>query len=170
MKTWSKICSTWAILRIVWKARRPSTTGNMKAVVNSTWVKQGYEALTFFGTILTSTFQEADAMNKKMTALKNHEMIHLSQAINCGDSWWKFYRLYLHYWLQGWRHRKLFPNAGYRLNPFEMEAYRHMHDLSYTDNCGKEGASEWRQYAKLNVNERIDYYENRHYNRTARDA
>lgn len=156
MRRWSKIRSTWVILKIVWKARRPSTTENMTAVVNSTWIKQGYDALTFFGTILTHSQQEADSMNKRLTTLKNHEMIHLSQAVNCGDSWWRFYRQYLRYWLQGWRARRKYPKAGYRLNPFEIEAYKHMNDLDYIKKCGKKGAAEWRQYAEMTIKERSE--------------
>ena len=85
------------IVRFVWKARRPSTVHDMPAVVDIFWIRSGYEALTFFGTILTHSKGDADAMNRRLTTLKNHEMIHLRQAQSTGDSWWRFYRLYLHY-------------------------------------------------------------------------
>ena len=141
------------ILRFVWKARRPSTVHDMPAIVDTFWIKSGYEALTFFGTILTHSKEEADAMNGRLTTLKNHEMIHLKQAQSTGDSWWRFYRLYLRYWLQGWRQRKRYHNAGYRLNPFEMEAYEHMYDLHYLDHCQR-GAEDWKRYARMTLEER----------------
>lgn len=128
----------------------------MPAVVDTIWLKSGYDALTFFGVILTHSHQDADHMNSRLDALKNHEMIHLKQAVSTGDSWWRFYRLYIRYWLQGWRLRKRYKNIGYSLNPFEMEAYEHMHDLSYLENC-RDGATEWRRYAKMTIEERIKY-------------
>ena len=156
MKLMRVLSRPFRMLRIVcfvWKARRPSTMHDMPAVVDTFWIKSGYDALTFFGTILTQSQNEADSMNGRLTALKNHEMIHLRQAQSTGDSWWRFYRLYLRFWLQGWRQRKHFPNAGYRLNPFEMEAYEHMHDLSYLNRC-KNGATGWKRYARMTVEER----------------
>jgi len=172
------------IVRFVWKARRPSTLHDMPAVVDTFWLRKGYEALTFFGTIIVGSRQEADRLNavgcgsgssgscgsdsgsrspsrptmkskldRQVEALKRHEMIHLRQAVDTGDSWWRFYRLYLRYWLQGWRQRRRYPNAGYRLNPFEMEAYEHMYDSGYLDRC-RDGASGWRRYARMSVDER----------------
>lgn len=148
------------ILRFVWKARKPSTVHDMPAVVDTFWLKSGYEALTFFGTILTHSQQEADHMNRRFDELKNHEMIHLKQAITTGDSWWRFYRLYLKFWLQGWRARKRHKNAGYWLNPFEMEAYEHMNDLGYLEQC-RNGATEWQRFADMSIDERIRYKRNR---------
>ena len=143
----------FSILRFIWKARRPSTIHDMPVIVDTFWIKSGYEALTFFGTILTHTQKEADAMSNRLSTLKNHEMIHLKQAQSTGDSWWRFYRLYLRYWWQGWRQRKQYRNAGYRLNPFEMEAYEHMHDLSYLNRC-QQGATGWKRYARMTLEER----------------
>ena len=51
------------ILRFVWKARKPSTVHDMPAVVDTFWLKSGYDALTFFGTFcfpLFSTFRYPD--------------------------------------------------------------------------------------------------------------
>ena len=50
-------------------------------------------------------------------------MIHLYQARACHDSWLLFYLRYGWYWLMALRYRRHLENAGYRLNPFEMEAY-----------------------------------------------
>ena len=150
----------FSILRCVWKARRPSTINDMPAAVDTFWIKKGYQAMTFFGTILTRTQKEADNINGRLTALKNHEMIHLKQAVSTGDSWWRFYWLYLKFWLQANRARKQYPNAGYQLNPFEMEAYERMHDFNYTELC-KDGATDWKRFAGMTLDERIKYEKNR---------
>ena len=47
-------------------------------------------------------------------------------------------------------------HGAYLLNPFEMEAYRHMNNLNYLAN-GE--ANEWRKYAKMTIKERIKLYE-----------
>ena len=75
------------IVPIMWHAVRPSKVVDMPAVVNSFWLRKGYEGLTFFGKILTPTQDEADRMNSGFSNLKNHEMIHLRQAQSCGDSY-----------------------------------------------------------------------------------
>ena len=80
----------------------------------------------------------------------------LRSLLSTGDSWWRFYCLYLRYYLQGHRARKKYANAGYWLNPFEIEAYEHMHDLSYLEQC-KNGATEWRRFADMTIDERIAY-------------
>ena len=93
----------WMMLQIIpimWRAVRPSRVADMPAVVNSFWLRKGFEGLTFFGKILTPTQALADEFNTGFNALKNHEMIHLRQAQACGDSWLRFYLLYLWYWLR----------------------------------------------------------------------
>ena len=158
-----------SIFPIMWHAVRPSRVGDMPAVVNAFWLRKGYEGLTFFGTILAPTQAEADRFNSGESALKTHEMIHLRQAQSCGDSWLRFYLLYLWYWLKNSvgtvlyefssRLRKNRPyrvprHAAYLLNPFELEAYARMNDAGYLDRC-KDGANEWRRYAKMSLKDRL---------------
>ena len=88
------------VIPIMWRAVRPSKVADMPAVVNSFWLPKGYEGLTFFGQILAPTQELADHFNASFSALKNHEMIHLRQAQSCGDSWLRFYLLYIWYWLK----------------------------------------------------------------------
>jgi hypothetical protein len=57
--------------------------------------------------------------NKNNLILVNHEKIHEHQIKDCGV--FKFYLLYLLY------HRKY----GYRLNPFEVEAFENERNLEY---------------------------------------
>lgn len=147
-----------SILRLLMKAKRPSRTVDMPAVSDTFWLRSGYEALTFFGFIVTHTQREADHINHHYDELKNHEMIHLRQAQTTGDSWLWFYILYSWYWMRGLCWSRRMKHAAYLLNPFEMEAYKHMHDFSYVGQH-REGADEWREYAKMNYEERRAVYD-----------
>ena len=148
----------WMMLRVIpimWRAVRPSKITDMPAVVNTFWLRKGYEGLTFFGHILAPTQELADRFNSSADrALKNHEMIHLRQAQSCGDSWIRFYLLYIWYWLTGLRMNRKMKHAAYLLNPFEMEAYARMNDLDYL----KGPATEWRIYAKMKLKDRLKLY------------
>ena len=46
-------------------------------------------------------------------------------------------------------------HGAYLLNPFEMEASRHMNNLNYLAN---NEATEWRQFAKMKLRDRIAIY------------
>ena len=85
-----------------------------------------------------------------------HEMIHLYQARDCHDSWLLFYLRYGWYWLLANRYRRRLKNAGYRLNPFEMEAYANMYDLHYLDDK-PHGVAGWRRYARMSLDERMKH-------------
>ena len=144
------------VIPIMWRAVRPSKVADMPAVVNTFWLRKGYEGLTFFGHILAPTQELADRFNGSADrALKNHEMIHLRQAQSCGDSWFRFYLLYIWYWLTGLRMNRKMKHAAYLLNPFEMEAYARMHDLDYLNGP----ATEWRRYAKMKLKDRLKLYQ-----------
>ncbi len=145
------------ILMMMLRSARPSRTDDMKAVSKPFFIKKGYEALTFFGYIITHSTQEAEAFNRRFDSLKNHEMIHLYQARSTHDSWLLFYILYLYYWLTISLFHRCIKNAGYLLNPFEMEAYGRMHDLNYLKNK-ESGANEWRRYAAMSIKERCNLY------------
>ena len=147
----------WMMLRVIpimWRAVRPSKVADMPAVVNTFWLRKGYEGLTFFGQILTPTQELADRFNAGLDEMKNHEMIHLRQAQSCGDSWLRFYLLYIWYWIKGLRMNRKMKHAAYLLNPFEMEAYARMNDLDYL----KGPATEWRRYAKMSLKDRLKLY------------
>ena len=144
------------MLMIMLRAVRPSRVTDMPAIAKPRWIRKGYDGLTFFGTIITHTQQEAEAFSKRFGPLKNHEMIHLYQARSTHDSWLCFYWKYFVFWLQASCYRKHLPNAGYKLNPFEMEAYAHMNDPHYLQPDGK--ATEWKQYAAMTLHERLTLY------------
>ena len=144
----------WLMMR----ARRPSRIVDMTAVKEGFWLRRNYDAMMFFGFILAHTKEEADRINKYGGSLKRHETIHLRQAQACGDSWLRFYLLYIWYWLKGLRMSRRMRHAAYLLNPFEMEAYARMHDLHYLERC-EGGAQEWRRYAKMSLEERLACYQ-----------
>ena len=149
------------ILLMMLRAPRPSRQNDMKAVAMPRWIRKGYDGLTFFGTIITPTQQEAEAFNRRFSFLKNHEMIHLYQARSCHNSWLLFYLRYGWYWLLSSRYHKRLKNAGYLLNPFELEAYDRMYDLHYLDDK-PQGTSEWRRYARMPLSERLAAYLSSH--------
>ena len=148
------------ILLMMLRAARPSRIDDMKAIAKPRWIRKGYDGLTFFGHIITPTEHEAEAFNKHFGFMKNHEMIHLYQARSTHNSWLCFYWKYFVFWLSASRYRKHLRNAGYLLNPFEMEAYAKMYDLHYLDDK-ESGANEWRRYAKMSLEERLRLYKNK---------
>lgn len=144
------------ILKYFWHSKRPSMIRNMTAVHDGFWLRKGYDAMTFFGTIITATQAEAATMNGKGNVLKNHEMIHLRQAQSLHDSWLLFYLYYGWYSLMALPQNRKMKDAAYRLNPFEIEAYGHDEDLDYLK---KNDATEWRKWAKMSPEERrIKFY------------
>ena len=146
------------ILTMMLRAARPSRISDMRAVAKPFWIPKGYDGLTFFGHIITHNLQDAEDFNRGFNAIKNHEMIHLYQARACHDSWLRFYWRYLRYWIHASRYRRRMKNAGYLLNPFEIEAYRHMHDLDYLKDKPN-GTNGWQQYAQMSLEERLKLYQ-----------
>lgn len=147
------------LLKIIFRSPRPAAVNDMRAEVSRLWRRKGYTAMTVFGRIFTSEQAVADHLNRRNDALKNHEMIHLRQAQSTGNSWFRFYFLYFWHSLLALRYWRKVKNAVYYLNPFEMEAYAHQHDLHYLDRCGDRGASEWRTFARMKLSQRKDFIE-----------
>ncbi|MBQ3700319.1 MAG: hypothetical protein II886_10490 [Prevotella sp.] len=154
-----------SIIPLMLHTVRPSLTDDMKAIALPFWIRKGYDGLTFFGHIITHTTDEAEALNACHTAafgaknhdtqaMKNHEMIHLYQARSTHDSWLCFYWKYFLYWLRALPYQRHLKNAGYLLNPFEMEAYAHMHDLDYLSR-NPHGCTEWKTYAAMPLTARL---------------
>jgi hypothetical protein len=139
------------IVSLLLRAVRPSRTNDMPAVALPFWIRKGYDGLTFFGHIITHSQEDAEAMNTRFDAFKNHEMIHLYQARSTHDSWLCFYALYIWYYLRALPQNRHMRNAAYRLNPFEMEAYENMYDPDYANH----EANGWRRYARMKPSERL---------------
>lgn len=140
---------------MIWRAARPSRIAAMKAVAKPRLLGKNYAALTFFGYVITHSVEEAEAYNRRFGSLRNHETIHLYQARSTHDSWLCFYWKYLLFWLEAQRARRLLPNAGYELNPFEMEAYANMYNPHYLDRYPDGAATGWKAYAKMSLAQRF---------------
>ena len=135
-------------------AHRPKRITSVKAVKDSFWLRKNYDAMMFFGLIVTHTQKDADYVNTHDNCLKRHETIHLLQARSTHNSWTCFYLLYIWYYVRAWHLNRKHKGAAYRLNPFEMEAYEHMYEKDYVEKC-KNGANGWRVYAKMKPRERL---------------
>ena len=151
----------FSILMLLFKCHKPSKIAEMKAVKNGFWLGKNYTAMMFFGHILTHTQKDADRINKNSNSIRRHETIHLRQAQSTHNSWICFYWLYTYYFFRALPQNRHMKGAAYRINPFEMEAYEHMYDAEYIDQCKTEGAQEWREYAKLKPSERLSLYKSR---------
>ena len=126
------------------------------------WLRKGYEAMTFFGTIVAASDDEARLVDLDNSSLRRHETIHLRQAQSTHDSWLLFYLLYFWYTLRALPQNRRMKNAAYRINPFELEAYLHMDDPDYLEQCREKGANEWRIYARMSPHERLEKFYKRH--------
>ena len=126
------------------------------------WLRRGYEAMTFFGTIVAASDDEARLVDLDNSSLRRHETIHLRQAQSTHDSWLLFYLLYFWYILRALPQNRRMKNAAYRINPFELEAYLHMDDPDYLEQCREKGANEWRIYARMSPRERLEKFYKRH--------
>lgn len=151
------MANAFYIFKIMLTARRPSHTAHMRAVSIPFWLREGYDALTFFGTIITNSKQELSH------SVKYHESIHLHQAQSTHNSWICFYWKYMIFWFQARRANRILPNAGYLLNPFEMEAYANMYNPHYLERFADGKATGWREYAKMTLAQR--YWARRKYSR-----
>ena len=145
------------IFKIMLTARRPSHTTQMRAVSIPFWLHEGYDALTFFGTIITNSEKELPR------SVKYHETIHLRQAQSVHNSWLCFYWKYMIFWFQSRRANRILPNAGYLVNPFEMEAYANMYNPHYLERYPDGKATGWKKYAQMTLAER--YWARRKYSR-----
>lgn len=143
------------IFPIIWRARRPSRVADMPVVISKFWMPRNYAGLTFFGTILTGSNEYVKAFSQKSSTMRNHEMIHLRQAQSTHNSWLLFYLRYGWYYLLALPQNRKMKNAAYWLNPFELEAYRHDHDLHYLDH---NEATEWRKYASMSPRQRREKF------------
>lgn len=147
-------------LLLVIRHPHPTSIDDMPALVSRLWSRKGYMAMTVFGYIFTSRQADADHLNTHYDALKNHEMIHLRQAQSTHNSWVLFYLRYFWYSMLAFRYFRKLRNAAYYLNPFEIEAYTHMHNLHYLDDCRFSGANGWRRYASMSLKERLQHVVN----------
>lgn len=120
----------------------------------------GFFAMTLFGKMWIRksnrdkwSFYERTG---KANIMKNHEMIHVKQAVSTGNSWLKFYLKYIFEWI------KCIPiingfNFSYFMNSFELEAYGNESDMTYST-VNFDGATEWKKYARLSNKKRKELW------------
>ena len=143
------------ILKFLAGARRPSRIADMPVACDGFWLRKGYRALTFFGTIVAASAGDVATMSREGSNMKRHEMIHLRQAQSTGNSWLLFYLRYGWYYLLALPQNRRMKNAAYLINPFELEAYRNEHDPGYLEHCKEKGATQWREFARMTPKERL---------------
>ena len=66
------MANAFYIFKIMLTARRPSHTAHMRAVSIPFWLREGYDALTFFGTIITNSKQELSHSVKYHVCLRQY--------------------------------------------------------------------------------------------------
>lgn len=139
---------------------RPSQIKEM--IVKYTWCIPfgSFFIMTFWGKMLIKRRDKDDWEKVKNTSYgakyTNHEMIHVKQAVSTNDSWFKFYLLYIWYYL------KTLPiingfKMPYYFIPFEIEAYRYEDDLSYIEK-NNNGTTDWKRYKKLTLKQKKQLY------------
>lgn len=141
------------LLTAILSAKRPSRIKDMPAMTNTFLCRKGFSGITFFGRIYTNNQDVADSLNREYSVMKNHEMIHLRQAQNTGNNWFRYYLLYIVQWLKGIRLDRKGGRLAYYLNPFEMEAYLNENDMHYLDEADN-GTCGWRKYCKMTFPDR----------------
>lgn len=115
----------WQLARMLTGSRPSDFVGGEPAVVTMKHFPfKGYKAMTWCGRIVRREgSSDVDAVTL------NHEKIHLMQAVECGDSWVKYYLRYVWEWL---RRGFLAPmTANYYVSRYESEAYANEEDMGY---------------------------------------
>ncbi|MDD7317627.1 MAG: hypothetical protein SOZ80_07130 [Prevotella sp.] len=141
------------LLSVIFRVKRPSCIADMQAMVNTFICRKDFAGIMLFGWIFTNSRSVADSLNSSYSVMKNHEMIHLRQAQSTANNWFRYYALYLAFWLRGIclaRKRRL---LAYYLNPFEMEAYLNERNMHYLDRF-ENGVTGWKEYRKMTIAER----------------
>lgn len=136
--------------------KKPSKIKVITAKVSKLICPIGYAAITWFGTIFTRKEEYANLINKTDqidSTLKCHETIHVRQAQNTNDSWFRFYCLYVWQWICNLPLVTVNLNAPYKFIPFEMEAYKHEREFEYP-NLTDNGCAQWRVFKKMTLKEK----------------
>lgn len=121
---------------------------------------KNFKAIMMFGKIFINIKNQEkyyeDERKGNNAYFKNHEMIHVQQAIKTHNSWLLFYLLYVWFWL------KNLPfifglNFAYKFIPFEMEAYYYQKDLTYTEKHIN-GTENYKIFNKVTLKEKRKLY------------
>ena len=116
-----------------------------------------FKAITLFGTIYCKRKKDVEAINESDSidsVLKCHEMIHVRQAENTGNSWFLFYLNYLWQWVRNLPLIFVSTHMVYKFIPYEIEAYANERNFYYPtlSEC-----SQWKTFKKLKMKEKRQY-------------
>lgn len=140
--------------------KKPQEIDKIEIKWNNILPFNGFLAITFFGKMWIRKSNknkwEQYLQDGRADEVINHEMIHVKQALSTNNSWWKFYMLYIWYWLKA---NPLFNgfNFAYYMNPFEIEAYGNESDLGYISE-NMYGTNEWTEYKELKTYIKKEYW------------
>lgn len=142
--------------------KKPSSLQELDVVFNYFIPFGNYLAMTFFGKIWIRHKHKAkwnaDELKGNNKKTKNHEMVHVKQAILKKNSWFLFYLAYI------WQYIKNAPiinglDMPYKMVAFELEAYGNEYDYQYNEKY-KNGTTNWKLYDKLTLKEKKKFYKN----------
>ena len=116
----------------------------------------GFRAIMLFGTLYCAKKHDVESINEKDiidSRLKSHETIHVRQAENCNNSWFKYYMKYIWQWICNLPLIFIDSHAPYKFTPFEIEAYTYQDNWDY---C-KGRCDAWRTFNKLSLKQKKAY-------------
>ena len=124
----------WTLIKMLFQSQPSSILGkDLEVVVMKHFPFKGYKWLMWCGRMVCRADNEEkiqkEMLTTKFSISKNHERIHLMQALTCNDSWVRYYLSYLWEWLKcGF----LAPmSANYVTSKYESEAYANEDDCTY---------------------------------------
>lgn len=118
----------WQLIKMLFSAR-PSDYmyKELEVVEMKNFPFKGFKSMSWCGKIIHRV--GSSSVDEKT---KNHEKIHVAQAMLCNDSWVRYYLAYFWEWI---RHGILAPiSANYYVSKFESEAYANDDDFKYCTN------------------------------------
>ena len=124
----------WTLIKMLF-ATRPSdfVYRDLEVVEMKHFPFEGYKWLMWCGRMVCRSDNkekiQKEMLTTKFVISKNHEKIHLMQALACNDSWARYYLAYLWEWL---KRGFLAPmTANYYVSKFESEAYANEDSPNY---------------------------------------
>lgn len=117
---------------------RPKKRNEVELMEMKHFPFKGYKYMMWCGYIIYRSSNKDKIMSEINTPIfkvsKNHEMIHLRQAVTHGRNIWLWYYIkYFFQWLLG---NPFFKSAYYTI-PFEVEAYANENNFYYLDTYDK---------------------------------
>ena len=134
---------------------KPSKINVLKAK-KAFFLFSGFRALTWKGVVYCKRESDVALINsndKITTDFESHEMIHVKQAESTNDSWFKFYFLYVWYWILNF---PLFIQGimmPYYFIPFELEAYNNEINWGYSSNGA---VYQWKDFNSLTLKQKYN--------------